>query len=229
MARPMKLHIIHEDAELVVIDKPAGLLSMASDTEKSATAYRQVSDYVRAKNRKNRIFIVHRLDRDTSGVLIFAKNEGIKRALQNQWNDIILHRGYLAIVAGAPPQKSGTVRSFLLENSVHVVYSAPERMGGKEAITNYTVLAQRKGFSLLDLSIDTGRKNQIRVHMKDLGCPVVGDKKYGEGGKSPLGRLALHADALSFTHPVSGKELSFTSIPPTEFARLFPTGDKKPR
>lgn len=226
MARQNRPCILYEDGELIAINKPAGLLSVATDAQRTATAWRQVTDYLRIRDKRARAHVVHRLDRDTSGVLLFAKNEKLKLALQERWNDLVSCRGYQAVVAGRPPRDEGTVRTWLLENQAHIVYSAPKRKGGKEAVTRYRVVESRKGFTLLDVEIDTGRKNQIRVHMADLGCPVAGDKKYGNGA-DPLRRLGLHAGKLVLTHPVTGKELSFTALLPQEFKRLFP--DKTPK
>lgn len=214
-------HILYEDAELIAIHKPAGLLSVATDSQRSVTAWRQVTDYLQSRNKAARAWVVHRLDRDTSGVLLFAKNQPLKLALQARWNELVTYRGYLAVVAGRPPEEAGLVRTWLLENRAHMVYSAPKHKGGKEAVTRYRVLARRGGFSLLEVEIDTGRKNQIRVHMADLGCPIVGDRKYGDG-QSPLRRLGLHAGRLDLTHPVTGRPLSFTAPTPPEFERLFP-------
>lgn len=226
MARQNRPHILYEDGELIAINKPAGLLSVAADAQRTATAWRQVTDYLRIRDKRARAHVVHRLDRDTSGVLLFAKNEKLKLALQERWNDLVSCRGYQAVVAGRPPRDEGTVRTWLLENRAHIVYSAPKSKGGKEAVTRYRVVESRKGFTLLDVEIDTGRKNQIRVHMADLGCPVAGDKKYGNGA-DPLRRLGLHAGRLVLTHPVTGKELSFAAPLPQEFKRLFP--DKTPK
>lgn len=209
--------ILYEDGDLLAVDKPAGLLSIATDTEKSVTAYHMATDYVRSGDPNGRVFIVHRLDRDTSGVLLFAKTVDAKDALQADWQTAVQRRGYLAVVEGAPPEESGTIRSFLRETTTHLVYSAPS--GGKEAVTHYRVTARRDGYSLLDVSIDTGRKNQIRVHMADLGCPVVGDKKYGAKG-NPMKRLGLHASELTFQNPLTGKTLSLTAPAPGGFYQL---------
>lgn len=220
MARQTRPDILYEDAELIVINKPSGLLSVATDSQRNVTAWRQVTDHLQLRGKRARAWVVHRLDRDTSGVLLFAKNEPLKLALQERWNELVTCRGYLAVVSGTPPQEAGTVRTFLLENRAHIVYSAPQHKGGREAVTRYRVLERRRGFSLLDVEIDTGRKNQIRVHMADLGCPVVGDKKYGNGS-DPLRRLGLHAERLALTHPRTGQTLSFTAPAPKAFDRLF--------
>ncbi len=222
MARMNWPTILYEDHEFLVIDKPAGQLSVATEGSQN-TAYRQATDYIRIRNKRARLFIVHRLDRDTSGVLLFAKNEALKLALQENWNELVRRRGYQAIVAGKPPKEADTLRSYLLENRAHIVYSAQEKKGGKLAVTHYRFLKERKGYSLLDLSIDTGRKNQIRVQLADLGCPVAGDRKYGAGkAGDPIRRLALHAGNLILLHPINGQEYSFTAQLPREFGRLFP-------
>lgn len=209
--------IIYEDNEIIVIDKPAGLLSIATEKEKLHTAYHIVNDYVKQKNKHGRIFIVHRLDKDTSGVLLFAKTDEAKRLFQDNWEDISKLRRYLAIVEGKPPKESDTIISTLLETETHLVYSG---RGGKKAITHYTVLKSSNEFSLLDVKIDTGRKNQIRVHMKDIGTPVTGDKKYG-ALKNPVKRLCLHACELVLTHPKTKKEMSFKAKTPKDFKKLI--------
>lgn len=212
--------VLYEDGELLVIHKPAGLLSVATDTQKSHTAYRLTADYLRARDPGARLFVVHRLDRDTSGVLLFAKTQELKNALQENWNTLVKKRGYWAIVEGEDLPDSGECRSLLTENRAHRVYSSPGDKG-KEAVTRYTVLARRKGYSLLDVELDTGRKNQIRAHLSELGYPVVGDDKYG-AKTDPLGRLGLHAFELSFVNLESGKAFAFTAPPPDEFQRMFP-------
>lgn len=209
--------ILWEDGRLLVIEKPAGLLSMASDKEKHRTAYRLATDYVRRADPRARVFIVHRLDRDTSGVLLFAKDEGTKRAFQDKWDALVSRRGYLAVVEGAPPEERGTIRTLLRENAAHKVYSV--RSGGKEAVTHYTTLARGKKYALLEVDIDTGRKNQIRAHLSELGCPVAGDRDYG-AATDPLGRLCLHAHELTLTDPFSGEVRTFRAEAPAGFRRL---------
>lgn len=211
--------ILFEDDSLLVIDKPAGLLSIATEGEKVKTAYHQLTAYVKSKDPKARIFVVHRLDRDTSGLLLFAKREEVKRSLQEQWDDIVERRGYVAVVEGKPPQQVGTIQSYLHENKEHIVYSGGMQ-GGKKAVTNYEILNTNPTYSLLQIYLDTGRKNQIRVHMKDLSCPVAGDKKYG-ARTNPLGRLALHASELRIRRPDTGETLSFKVPAPRTFQRLF--------
>ena len=215
-----KPDIIYEDDEMIVINKPSGLLSVESDAEKNRTAYRQVEQYVRAKDKNARVVIVHRIDRDTSGVLLFAKNEQAKERLFKHWNDIVTKREYIAVCEGRFTEKSGTVKSYLLQNVNNVVFSSRDSKNGQLAITHYKVMREGRGFSLVDVCIDTGRKNQIRVHMKDLGHQVVGDNKYGNVS-DPLGRLGLHAYKLEFTHPITKKEMKFTAKIPPEFIKLF--------
>lgn len=218
-APSLPFDLLYEDDEIIVIDKPAGLLSIATEKEKNLTAYHIVTDYVKEKNSQNRIFIIHRLDKDTSGVLMFAKTDGAKRAFQDHWEDIVKLRRYLAVVEGAPEAPSGTVRSFLRETATHLVYSSSDNTG-KQAVTHYKILKSSEKYALLDVQIDTGRKNQIRVHMKDMGHPVAGDKKYG-ASSNPMRRLGLHACELRLIHPGTSRELCFTAKTPKEFKRIF--------
>jgi tRNA pseudouridine32 synthase/23S rRNA pseudouridine746 synthase/23S rRNA pseudouridine1911/1915/1917 synthase len=217
---PLGLSLIHEDRDILVVNKPAGLLTMGTDSEKERTAYFALTDYVRkgvAKS-KLRIFIVHRLDRDTSGVLVFAKNEEAKQHLQAHWEET--SKQYLAIVHGHCSEKSGTVNSYLIESSALKVYSTNDRVKGKAASTSYRVIKEVEGLSLLLVTPHTGRKNQIRVHLADLGHPIIGDKKYGvekDGHK----KLALHAASLTFTHPFRKEVCTFEAPPPSWFKRLF--------
>lgn len=208
--------LLYEDADLLAIDKPAGLLSTANEREQERTAFRAVSDWLRDRG-EGRAFLVHRLDRDTSGVLLFAKSEAVQQRFQNEWNTLIRRRGYRAVVEGAPPEPAGTIRTQLRENRIHRVYSV--RSGGKAAVTHYQVERLGADYALLAVAIDTGRKNQIRVHFSELGCPVAGDKVYG-AATDPLGRLCLHAHELSFAHPVTGAELLLRSETPRGFSRL---------
>ena len=214
------LPIIYEDDEFIVINKPSGLLSIASDKEKGSTAYRMLSDYVQQKDKHNRIFVVHRLDEDTSGVLMVAKNPNIQKLLQDNWNDIVTKRGYYAIVEGIMENKQGTVKSYLRKNAQNLMYSVKSPKDSQLAITHYKVMQESEKYSLLDVNIDTGRKNQIRVHMGDLGHHVIGDDKYGEPA-NPLKRLGLHAYCLEFTHPIKKKKMRFEAPMPKEFKTLF--------
>lgn len=214
------LRIVHEDASIIVIDKANGLLSMASETEKQKTAYSILSEYVKRFDPNNLIFIVHRLDRDTSGLMMFAKSKKIQEILQKDWNNSIIERSYIAIVEGVIEKTEGTVTSWLKENKALVVYSSQTPDDGLKAVTHYKVLKTNKVFSLLEVKLETGRKNQIRVHMKDIGFPVTGDKKYG-AKLNPIGQMGLHARVLSFKHPVTGKALRFDTPIPMKFQKLF--------
>ena len=220
-----RLPIIYEDDEIIVINKPSGLLSIASDKEKSSTAYRMLTDYVQQKDKHNRIFVVHRLDEDTSGVLMVAKNPKIQKALQDNWNDIVSKRGYYAIVDGVLKEKSGTIKTYLKKNAQNMMYSSKKKGDGQLAITNYKVVKETKDYSLLDVTIDSGRKNQIRVHLGEMGHYVVGDDKYGNP-TNPLKRLGLHAYQLTLTHPFTGKKMDFKSPIPKEFLALFKENSK---
>ena len=228
-AAELPFPILYEDAGLIAVDKPAGLLSMGNERERRRTAYRAVSDYVKAREPGRRIFIVHRLDRDTSGVLVFAKDEGLKRTLQDNWGQLVKKRGYVAAVEGHLPQREGTVRSHLHETATHLVYSGPRGRSSKEAVTRYRAVAENRGYTMAVVEIDTGRKNQIRVHMQDLGCPIAGDRQYG-ARTDPMGRLALHADLLVLTDPRTGRDLTLRAPLPLPFRRLFPNvcGEKPP-
>jgi 23S rRNA pseudouridine1911/1915/1917 synthase len=211
---PQHFSIVFEDEDLIVIDKQSGLLTISTEKEKRATAYSLLSDHVKEQDPENKIFIVHRLDRETSGLLLFAKSERVKHHLQELWNETVVDRTYLALVEGKIEKKEATVTSYLVEGKTFVVHSTQDSKKGKIAITNYKVFKQNKHYSLLKVNLETGRKNQIRVHMQDLGHSIVGDKKYGATG-SPIKRLGLHAQKLSFIHPVNGKKMEFeTEIPP---------------
>jgi len=220
------LDILYEDDDLIVINKPSGLLSIASDTEKEMTAYHMLTDYVRLNNTSNRIFAVHRLDRDTSGILMVAKNERIKLALQDNWSDLVTKRGYMAVVEGQLTEKSGRIQSWLKQTKTLMMYSSDKDGDGQESITNYQVIKENAEYSLLEIHLETGRKNQIRVHMKDIGHHVVGDKKYG-ATTNPLRRLGLHAYQLEFTHPFTGKVMYFETQIPKTFTALFAKSSSK--
>lgn len=216
---PPGLVIIHEDRDIIVVDKPAGMLTMATEAEKTRTAYYALTDYVRKGNAKSRyrIFIVHRLDRETSGILLFAKTEAAKRTLQDQWEDTT--KIYAAVVHGQMDKASGTAISHLVESGVHKVYSTRDARLGKLAQTAWTVVKEKGGHSLLRIELLTGRKHQIRVQMADLGHPVAGDRKYGGKGDN-FSRLALHAASISFAHPFSGQRMTLEAPMPTIFAQL---------
>lgn len=212
------IDIIYEDKNIIVINKPSGLLTVATEKEKNKTAYHLVMEYLKKKNKNNRIFIIHRLDKDTSGIIMFAKNERAKHLYQDNWNDIVKKRCYYAVIDGKMENKEGTIKSYLKENG-NMVYSVKDR-SGKLAITEYKVLKERKNISLLDINLKTGRKNQIRVHMKENKTPILGDLKYGEKSKL-INRLALHAYKLELINPVTKKLLTFEINMPNEFKMLF--------
>lgn len=220
------LSILHEDDDIIVIHKDHGLLSMASREEDEITAYRQLTDYVRRSQPKNRIFIVHRLDRDTSGVMLFAKNENAQQILQNNWDEIVKERSYVALVDGLVRKPEGTISSWLKESSTLKMYSSPHPNDGQHAVTHYKTMKANKQFSLLEVHLETGRKNQIRVHMQDIGHPVAGDKKYGSRSRE-LGRLGLHARILAFEHPITGNLLRFQTDIPKAFLRPFRAASSK--
>ena len=221
---PHGLVILHEDRDILVVDKPAGLLTMGTDSDKTRTAYFILTDYIRKGYSKswNRVFIVHRLDRETSGILIFAKNIEAKLRLQDHWKET--EKKYLAVVHGRCDKKSETITTYLAENKAHVVYSTSDATKGKLSQTAYKVLKQTKYFALLEVDLMTGRKNQIRVHLAGIGHAVVGDKKYGKGDRAHR-RLALHARSISFKHPFSGKRLTLETKVPAYFNQLVGSVD----
>lgn len=212
------IDIIYEDKDIIVINKPSGLLTVATEKEKNKTAYHLVMEYLKKKNKNNRIFVIHRLDKDTSGIIMFAKNERAKHLYQDNWNDIVKKRCYYAVIDGKMQNKEGTIKSYLKENG-NMVYSVKDR-SGKLAITEYKVLKERKNISLLDINLRTGRKNQIRVHMKENKTPILGDLKYGKKSKL-INRLALHAYKLELINPVTKKLLTFEASMPNEIKTLF--------
>ncbi len=220
MFRNPRMQIVYEDDDIIVVNKGYGLLSMGTDTKSEGTAYWLLRDYVKRKDPRNKIFIVHRLDQHTSGLMMFAKTVQAKEAMQHNWNNMVLERRYIAIVeGGAPDPSEGTVESYLAENSVHEVYSTKNKDEGQLAVTRYRTLRSRGGYAMVEVQLETGRKNQIRVHMKDLGHPIAGDRRYG-AKTSPIHRLCLHAQTLRFVHPVTKRDMNFTSPLPPGFSRL---------
>ncbi len=217
------LPIIYEDDDIIVINKPSKLLSVPSDNEKGSTAFRMVNDYLQQKDKHNRAFIVHRLDEDTSGVLMFAKNQKMAHALTDKenWNHLVTKRGYYAIVEGHMPKKEGTITSYLKKNSQNMMYSSKKKGDGQYAVTHYRVIKENENYSLLDINIDTGRKNQIRVHLGESGHYIIGDDKYGEPS-NPINRLGLHAYCLEFTNPLNEKKVKYSAPMPKEFDTIFP-------
>lgn len=214
------LKLIYEDEYLIVIEKNAGTLSVATEKEKNNTAYSFLSDYVKSQNPNNRIFVVHRLDRETSGIMMYAKSPRIQKLLQESWNDSILERTYIAIVEGEVTQKKDTIVSYLVESKALMVYSTKNTKSGQIAITHYETVEATSQYSLLKLNLETGRKNQIRVHMHDIGHSIIGDEKYG-ATTNPIRRLGLHALVLAFHHPIFDKPMRFETQIPKSFLQLF--------
>jgi 23S rRNA pseudouridine1911/1915/1917 synthase len=212
------LKIYHEDADVIVIEKPSGLLSIASEAEQEKTAYRLLTEHVRRGNPlgKERVWIVHRLDRETSGLMVFAKTREAKEFLQSGWERAT--KIYEAVVEGHLPAEAGTLESDLDESNPYKVFSVRRNANTRHAVTHYRVLAQDPRRSLVELTLETGRRHQIRVQLAEAGCPILGDKKYG-ARTNPAHRLALHSCALQFPHPRTGKNLRFTSPLPKELAR----------
>ena len=217
--QPLGLDILYEDRVVIVVNKSAGLLTMSTGSDGGRTAYSTLTNYVRKGQLKsrNRVFIVHRLDRDTSGVIIFARTEEAKMTLQENWGDA--EKTYLAFVDGHPDPPEGTISSYLVENNARRVYSTSDTGAGKLSHTQYRVLKTVGERSLLEISLLTGRKNQIRVHLADKGWPIVGDSKYGHKIRDNK-RLALHSRIISFAHPYSGERLTFTAPIPETFHQM---------
>lgn len=213
------LQIIYEDEYLLVVNKSAGLLTIASSKENHVTAYRQLTEHVKQQHPKNRIFIVHRLDRDTSGIMLFAKTETVKRAFQDNWKQMIKKRQYTAVIEGKMQHQEQTMTSWLKETSTHKMYATREKSGGKKAILRVKQRIKSKRYSLVEIELETGRKNQIRAQMEEVNTPIVGDKKYG-ALTNPIGRLALHANLITFIHPIHHRTLQFTQEVPASFYQL---------
>lgn len=227
MQKLPSIKIKYEDGRLIVIEKPSGLLSMSTDRRTQGRP--ETTAYSILTQMKGRVFIVHRLDRDTSGVMIFAKDEETKRRLQDNWDEAVEDRRYIAVVEGIPPQQEGTVTSWLSDNPKSFkVSSCPYDNGGQKAVTHYKVIDTVRGinmgrwqmsYSLVEFNLETGRKNQIRVHAAVLGTPIAGDKKYG-AVSNPAGRLCLHARNIAFIHPFTGRTISVSSAVPAAFRNL---------
>lgn len=212
------LTLLWEDDSLIVVNKKEGLLSVSSQRVKERTAYHLLSEYVKKSDPRNKIFVLHRLDRDTSGIMMFAKNPHVQKELQSNWNEMITARSYVAVVEGRPEKENDLLISNLTENARMQVYVTATG-DGKEAITRYRVLSSNGSYSLLELDLETGRKNQIRAQMQSIGHSIAGDYKYG-AETDPAGRLMLHARRLHFIHPVTGEELRFETRVPTTFSSL---------
>lgn len=214
-----KINIIYEDRDILVVNKPSGLLTVSTDKEKEKTLFHKVYMYVKKKNKNNKIFIVHRLDKDTSGIVLFAKNESLKIKFQNDWDNLAKERKYIAVVHGKVNNKDGEIISWLKETSTLLTYSSKKQGDGKKAITKYRRVSENEKYTLLDINIKTGRKNQIRVHMNDMGNPIVGDTKYGIKDSSK--RMYLHAYKLVITHPITKEKFEFETDIPTTFINLI--------
>lgn len=220
------VRIVYEDAFLLVVDKKEGILTNALVGDRRENVKAILDEYVKRTNRAYTVHTVHRLDSVTSGLLVFAKRRDIQQIFTDNWQDIVTDRRYMAVVQGDMEKDSGTVSSWLTDNRMFVSYSMPYDNGGKRAVTHYRTLKRKNGFSLMELKLDTGRKNQIRVHMQDLGHPVVGDSKYGSTvaaygtAADPVGRVCLHAFRLAFYHPITGEPLKFETPPPAQFLTL---------
>lgn len=219
------LKIVYEDAYILVIEKREGVLTIGTDKQKERTAHSILNEYVQRSGRQHRVYVVHRLDKDTSGLLIFAKDEKTKFTLQDYWEKIVKDRRYVAVLSGEMEKDLGTVSSWLMDNKMYITYSSMTNNGGDKAITHYKTIKRANGYSLVELELETGRKNQIRVHMQDLKHPVLGDVKYGDGN-NPLGRLALHAFKLSFYHPVTNELMEFETPYPAAFKKIMIKSNK---
>lgn len=217
---PRELNIIHIDKDLIVIDKPSGLLTIATEKEKRKTAYSMLSDYVKVENADNKIFIIHRIDRETSGLLMFARSEKVKQQIQETWTSTISQRTYIGVVEGVVEPPEGTIISWLKESKAFIVYSSQNPKNGKKAVTRYRKIKGNRDLSLLQINLETGRKHQIRVHMQDIKHPIIGDKKYGSTF-NPIGRMGLHAQVLAFMHPTTGESCRFDTGIPAKFKNLF--------
>lgn len=217
---PGGLGILHEDRDIIVVNKTNGLLTVGTENEKERTAYFLLTDYVKRGNPKsrNRIFIVHRLDRETSGVLVFTKSERAKRFLQDQWTEFT--KTYYAVVHGQMKKKEGEISSYLAENSIHRMYSVTDPTKGKFCKTGYKVVKESEKYSLLQINLLTGRKNQIRVHLSEEGNPVVGDKIYGQKERT-VKTLLLHASSLTLIHPHHKREMCFETQMPLLFKSVM--------
>lgn len=211
--------IVYEDRWLIVVVKNAGILSAAAG-HSSLNVKSVLDDYFAKSKQKCRAHVVHRLDRDTSGLMVYAKDMDTEQALEHNWHDIVYDRRYVAVVSGEVSEEGGTIENWLKDSKAYITYSSPVDNGGKYAITHYHVLARTVDHSLVDYKLETGRKNQIRVHSADMGHPVCGDVKYGNGD-DPLHRLCLHAYMLCMVHPVTGERLEFETPIPTAFRRMF--------
>ena len=215
-----RIKLVYEDNDIIVVDKGCGVLSTASGNRPGETVYNVIKDYARKFSDKAAVYVVHRLDRDTSGLMLLTRTKASRDALVNNWAGMVVKRTYVAVVEGQVQDKEGTIKSYLAEDpETYEMYSTTDKEKGKLATTAYRVLKQGMKYAMLELSVKTGRKNQLRVHMKDMGNPVSGDRKYG-GHASPINRVALHANLLSFIHPTTQEVVTFTSPTPSNFSTM---------
>jgi len=213
--------IVYEDAFIIVVEKAEGILTNAQPGASRTQTVKDILDeYVKRKNRTFSVHTVHRLDRETSGLLLFAKRRDVQQQFTDHWKELVTDRRYIAVCEGSMEKDSGSITSWLLENKMFVVYSSMQDNGGKRAVTNYRTLRRANGYSLIELKLDTGRKNQIRVHMQDLHHSIAGDRKYG-AQTDPAGRICLHAFRLEFTHPITGERLKFETDYPKSFTDIL--------
>ena len=213
------LDIIYEDDDFIAINKPSGLLSVESDKEKVDTAYKQVLEYLQSKNKTARCFQVHRIDKNTSGVLLFTKDYKLNEVLKKDWNKLVSLREYVAVIDGTLEEKSGSIKSYLMKAETNLMYTSKSKKG-ELAITHYKVMKENDKYSLLLVNIDSGKKNQIRVAMNDMGHPIIGDDKYGSP-TNPINRLGLHASKLVLKNPMNDKIYEFKASIPKDFDKLF--------
>lgn len=217
-----KLKIMYEDNDIIVVEKKEGLLTVSTGKENETTAFSILKNHVKKASTQNRIYTVHRLDRETSGVLVFAKSKEIQLAMQENWHQTVTKRVYVALVEGKIEKESDVIRTWLTENEKSLkIHSSIVDKNGQEAITRYKRIKYNEEYSLLEIELETGRKNQIRVHMQDIGHPIVGDKKYGAQTTSPIKRMGLHARILEFYHPSTKKIVKFETVVPRSFLHLF--------
>ena len=211
--------LVYEDPYLVVVEKNVGILSMAAG-HSSLNVKSVLDDYFQRTRQQSRAHVVHRLDRDTSGLMIYAKNMKTEQIFEHQWHDIVYDRRYVGVVSGVMEESNGTIANWLKDNKAYITFSSPVDNGGKYAVTHFNVLQRSQDYSLVEYRLETGRKNQIRVHSADMGQPICGDVKYGNGD-DPLHRLCLHAFKLCFNHPITGERMEFETPIPSSFKSLF--------
>jgi 23S rRNA pseudouridine1911/1915/1917 synthase len=215
-----KLRILFEDSYIIIVEKKHGLLTVSTGKSYETTAFSILRNYVKRQAPQNHIYVVHRLDRETSGVLVFAKSREIQFVLQETWHTIVRQRTYIAVVEGVMSKQENTLVSWLSENPISLkIHSSATNNGGQKAVTHYKLIKSNEKFSLLEIDLETGRKNQIRVHLQEIGHTIVGDKKY-DSICNPIGRMALHARTLDFIHPVTRCPVRFESPVPKEFMKL---------